>query len=176
MKTLALPLVIVFVLSSCYNDNSDPANRLTQAWVPTYAAVADIQQISIQAVKATQQPGKIYAYGNYLFQNDVQQGFHIINNTDRKHPAKQAFLKVPYSTEIAIRGNFLYTNNLNDLVVIDISNPQSPKVVKRIEKVFPAVDQKFPPYSYANFECPDPAKGVIVKWEMKMIQGAACRR
>lgn len=176
MKTPAMLLALLFFLSSCYEDTRDPANVSTQAWVPVYAPIADIQQIGIQGVKATQQPGKIYAFGNYLFQNDVQQGFHIINNTDRKHPAKLAFLKVPFSTEIAIRGNFLYTNNLNDLVVIDLSNIQSPRLVKRIEKVFPVVDQKFPPHSYANFVCPDPSKGIVVKWEMKTVQGATCRR
>lgn len=177
MKTLALLLLLaVFAFSSCYTDYNDPAKVSTQAWVPQYAAITDVNQIGIQAAKATQQPGKIYAFGNYLYQNDAQQGFHIINNTDRKHPVKLAFLKVPYSTEIAIRGNFLYTNNLNDLVVIDISNIQSPRVVKRIEKVFPSVDQKFPPYSRVHFQCPDPAKGVVVKWELKTITGATCRR
>lgn len=177
MKTLAMLLLVVFAFSSCYTDNyNDPAKKEVQAWVPQYAAITDVKQIEVQAAKATQQPGKIYAFGNYLFQNEAQQGFHIINNTDRKHPVKLAFLKVPYSAEIAIRGNFLYTNNLNDLVVIDLSNIQSPRVVKRIEKVFPAVDQKFPPYSHAAFQCPDPAKGVVVKWELKTITGAACRR
>ncbi|MBE7173663.1 MAG: hypothetical protein INR73_24030 [Williamsia sp.] len=176
MRTLACLFLVLLSLSSCYEDNQDPSASPVHAWVPQYMPVADVQQIGIQTAKATQQAGKIYAFGNYLFQNDVQQGFHVINNTDKKHPVKLAFLKVPYSTEIAIRGNFLYTNNLNDLVVIDISNIQSPRVVKRIEKVFPVIDQKFPPVSNAFFQCPDPAKGVVVKWELKPVTGAACRR
>lgn len=177
MRALIILLLCAFAVSCTPDDNgTDPVSTSPHAYIPQYLATSDVQQITVQTAKATQQAGKIYAFGNYIFQNDLQQGFHIIDNTDRKHPLKLAFLKVPYSTEIAIKGNYLYTNNLNDLVVFDISNIQSPRLVKRVEKVFPAVNQKYPPYNNVSFECPDPSKGTIVKWELKTSIKVFCRR
>ena len=176
MKALAILLLVSIFFSSCFQRNRYGVDTSAYAYVPQYASPAELHSISIQAAKATQHAGKIYAFGNYLFQNDLLQGFHIIDNTDRKHPSKLAFLKVPYSTEIAIKGNFLYTNNYNDLVVIDLSNLQSPRLVKRVEKVFPAVDQKFPPVTGVLFECPDPSKGIVIQWDWKESKSASCRR
>ena len=168
--------MVCILVASCNPDRQNFVNSDDAAYVPQYLSVAEVEQISVQAARTTQQAGKIYAFGNYLFQSDAQQGIHIINNTDRKHPVKLAFLKVPFSTEIAIKGNFLYTNNLNDLVVFDISTIETPRLVKRVEKVFPVIDQKYPPYNNIRFECPDPAKGVVVKWELKNSKTAMCRR
>ena len=175
MRTLIVLVLFAFAVS-CTPNGSGTGPVTATAYIPQYLALADVQQIAVQAAKSTQQPGKIYAFGKYIFQNDLQQGFHIIDNTDRKHPVKLAFLKVPYSTEIAIKGNYLYTNNLNDLVVFDISTIQSPRLVKRVDEVFPVVSQKYPPFSNVTFECPDPAKGIIVKWELKPSTNALCRR
>ena len=177
MRTPWAMLLLVSALS-CTPDrrNADPAITPVPAYFPLYMSAADLQQRTVQTAKPTQQAGKIYAFGKYIFQNDFQQGFHIIDNTDRKHPVKLSFLKVPYSTEIAIKGNFLYTNNLNDLVVFDISTIQSPRLVKRVEKVFPVVNQKYPSFNNVSFQCPDPTKGMVVKWELKTAAGALCRR
>ena len=176
MKTLAALLLVTVFLLSCGERNGYVTDTPPYAYVPQYASLAEIQKVSIQEARATKQAGKIYVSGNYLFQNEIQQGFHIIDNTDRKHPAKLAFLRVPYSTEISIKGNFLYTNNYNDLVVIDISDLRSPRLVKRIEHAFPAVDQKFPPEKGVLFECPDPSKGIIMQWDWKESNSASCRR
>lgn len=161
---------------SCYPDKSD-LNRSVDAYVPVYSTMTDIHNIKVEDKKSTLQAGKIYAYQNYIFQNDLFTGIHIIDNKDRGHPVKIAFLNLPLSTEIAIKDNYLYTNNYLDLVVFDISNPADPKLVKRVENMFPvSVDQKYPPVLNAYFQCPDPSKGVIVRWEKKNIPRPDCRR
>lgn len=161
---------------SCYPDRSD-LNGSVDAYVPVYSTMADIHDIKVEDKKTTLQAGKIYAYQNYIFQNDLFTGIHIIDNKDRIHPVKIAFLKLPLSTEIAIKDHYLYTNNYLDLVVFDISNPATPKLLKRVENMFPvAVDQKYPPVRNAYFQCPDPSKGVIVRWEKKNIPRPDCRR
>ena len=169
-------LILPLWLLSCYADKSE-VNGSVEAYVPVYSSMMDLRDIKIQDKKPTARAGKIYAWQNYIFQNDLFEGIHIIDNKDRNHPVKIGFLKLPLSTEIAIKGNFLYSNNYLDLVVFDISNPARPSLVKRVENVFPvAVDQKYPSVRNAYFQCPEPGKGVIVRWEKKTIPVPKCRR
>lgn len=176
-KYISLPLISLSLLFfSCYPDKGDVKGEV-EAYVPVYSTMTDIHDIKVEEKKPTLQAGKIYAYQNYILQNDLFTGIHIIDNKDRNHPVKIAFLNLPLSTEIAIKDNYLYTNNYLDLVVFDISNPANPKLVKRVENMFPvSVDQKHPPILNAYFQCPDSSKGVIVKWEKKTIPRPDCRR
>jgi hypothetical protein len=64
---------------------------------------------------------------------------------------------------MAVKDNWLYADNAADLVVLDISDPKLPKVVKRISDAIPAMS--FPPYTNVYFECADSKKGVVVGWE-----------
>jgi hypothetical protein len=147
-----------------------------QGYAPIYASRQSINTITAQAPMPTTQPGKIYAFGRYLFQVENGSGIHIIDNIDPATARKIAFLKVPMATEIAIKQNFLYTNNLNDLVVFDLSNITAPQLVNRIADAFPAIDQTYPPVSRTSFECADASKGVVIGWEQKMISNPKCRR
>ena len=176
MQKYLLILFLSLFFVSCYQDRSE-LNGSVDAYVPVYSTMTEIHTYSVEAMKPTLQAGKIYAWQNFIFQNDLFTGIHIIDNKDRNHPKKIAFLKLPLSTEIAIKDHFLYTNNFEDLVVFDIADPAKPALVKRVEKVFPvAVDQKYPPVRNAYFQCPEPSKGVIVRWEKKNIPIPDCRR
>jgi hypothetical protein len=147
----------------------------TQAYVPVYMTAADKNEISISNARATERSGKIYAFGNYIFQNDLNKGIHIIDNSDRQHPRKIAFLSIPYNTEFAVRGNYIYANNVNDLVVIDVRDMNKPAVIKRMEDAFPYIEQEFPHQS-GYFVCPDPRKGIVVDWKLETVKSPACRR
>jgi hypothetical protein len=68
----------------------------------------------------------------------------------------------------------LYADNAVDLVALDITNPADVKLLKRIENAFP--NQSFPPHTGVNFECADPAKGVVVGWEKVQLQNPKCFR
>lgn len=175
MKRLLIPLIMLF-LFSCTRENDNRLSGQTDAYVPVYASAENVTQITVEAAKPVTEAGKIYAYGNYIFQNDFNTGIHIIDATDKKIPKKIAFLKIPLSTELAVKGNFLYANNYSDIVVFDISNPAQPQFVKRISNVFPPINQKYPPLSNIYFECPDEAKGIVVRWELKRINTPKCRR
>jgi LVIVD repeat len=41
--------------------------------------------------------------------------------------------------DIAIRDNILYADSYTDLVVIDISNPENIKEIRRIRNIFPDI-------------------------------------
>jgi len=174
-KLLFGPLFICF-LFSCNPDPGSTLNAEIPGYVPVYASFEDISQITVENARPTAHAGKIYAFGSFIFQNDLNEGIHIIDNSDRNNPKKVAFLKVPLSTEIAVKGNFLYTNNLDDLVVFDISNASQPTLVNRVKKVFPQFNQDYPPFQNVYFECADPSKGIVVRWEQKNIKSPTCRR
>ena len=168
-------LVLLVVAISCVPDR-DPGNFSTMGYRPIYASQQQASAITVEGMRPTTQAGKIYAYGNYLFQVEQNEGIHVIDNTVPQNAQKIAFIKIAACSEIAIRSNFLYTNNVNDLVVIDISNIQSPQVVQRLSNAFPAINQSHPNVSNAFFECPDPSKGVVIGWKEEIISNAQCRR
>jgi len=80
------------------------------------------------------------------------------------------------ATEIAIKSGHLYTNNVNDLVVFSLSNPAEPLLENRVKDAFPVIEQEYPPFNNTYFECPDPAKGIVVGWEQKELTNPQCRR
>jgi hypothetical protein len=88
---------------------------------------------------------------------------------------KRAFLSIPFNTDMAIRNNYLYANCVNDLVVIDLTEPLDPRVVSRTTDAFPMISQEYPPNS-GYFVCPDPSKGVVIDWKLETVKTPACRR
>jgi len=171
---------ILFFIASIYLFSCDPRQTdlsgEVDAYVPVYGSLSDIHDIAMEPQKSTLKPGKIYAYKNYIFQNDLYTGVHIIDNSNQKNPVKIAFLKLPLSTDIAIKGDYLYANNYVDLTVFDISDPAHAQLVKRVANVFPGPDQDFPPFRGTYFQCPDKSKGIVVRWEMQHIKIPNCRR
>lgn len=167
---------MVLYLSSCNPEKGQQENFSVQGLSPIYLQPSQIEDIKIMPTQPTVSDGRIYAYQNYIFQNEQYKGFHIIDNSNPANATKIAFLNIPMATEISIKGNYLYTNNVSDLVVIDISNILNPVLVKRVKDAFPVIDQKFPPVSNVYFECPDNTKGIIVGWQTKNLQSPKCRR
>jgi len=144
-------------------------------YAPVYVTRQEAE-VSVEAVRPTVHPGKIYAYGSYLFQVEQNQGIHIIDNTNPQQAHKISFLKLAAASELAIKDAHLYTNNLSDLVVFDLSDISSPRLVNRIKDAFPPISQEYPPYTGVYFECVDPSRGIVVGWEQKEIDHPKCRR
>ena len=173
--------IIVFfflvTLAGCTTrvDNNESPNAIL-GYAPVYASVSSYQDVAFQGAKPTVQAGKIYAYGNYIFQAEQNEGVHIIAEGQSKTAHKIGFLKVPFCTEIAVKENFLYVNNLNDLLVFDISNVAAPQLVRRLIDAFPHINQQYPNVSGTYFECVDPSKGIVVRWEEKTLNNPQCRR
>ncbi len=172
----SLILICFVFLFSCTNENNNMPSGQMDAYVPVYVSLENVTQIAVEPAKPITQAGKIYAFGNYIFQNDLNTGIHIIDATDKRAPRKISFLKIPLSTEMAVKGNYLYTNNHSDILVFNISDPTQPQLIKRIPNVFPPVNQKYPALSNIYFECPETSKGVVVRWELKRINTPKCRR
>lgn len=172
---ISLALAAILILYSCNTNSTFVPGVGTTGFVPIYADTANLRPIALEASRPTIDAGKIYVYGRYIFQNEQNEGIHIIDNSDPAHPEKKAFLYIPYNTDMAIRAGHLYANSINDMLVIDLTNPLQPQLEHRIEAAFPIVEQSFPS-EQGYFVCPDPSKGVVVGWKLQDNVEAKCRR
>lgn len=150
-----------------------------EAYVPIYDSVS-MFQIKALPPQPVLKGGKIYVWGNYLFQVEQVKGVHIFNYADRKNPVKIGFIQSRGCNEVAAKGNYLIVNNMSDLVMIDVSKPDDVKEVGRVRKVFynyyyDYIGYPQPPTSGYRV-CPDFNKGDIVGWTLeKNVRGAYCR-
>lgn len=167
-------VITAFLFYSCDTEELNTGNQ--QAYVPIYAKPGDLTNIGAEAARTTAKPGKIYAYGNLLLQNDINTGVHFIDISDKSNPKKVSFLRVPWTTELSVKDGYLYVNNFNDLLVFNISDVSNPVLIKRLANVFPYHNSEFPPDANAYFECVDPSKGIVVGWELKTVPNPKCRR
>jgi LVIVD repeat len=175
MKTSILPLALV-LLAAC---KGKPAERgLIDGYMPVYSSRTAALSISNSAPQPFVNGGKIATLGNILYQVEQDKGIHIINISNPSLPVKTGFINVALCRELTLKGNYLYTNNMNDLVVLDISNPANVAVSSRIANAFPDLGVQFPPEAEPGdyFECADAAKGVVVRWELTKINNPQCRK
>ena len=173
--------IFIYLLSSCTPNNPEmtlPAEA--EGYVPVYASAASSKVISAESPRATVNAGKIYTTGNLLFQVEADSGIHVINYANPANPQKLGFIRSVLCKELSVKNGFIYTNNLSDLVVIDINNINSVREVSRVANVFPDLSLQYPaktnPSGGIYFECPDPAKGVIIGWQLKTIKNPKCWR
>lgn len=166
-KLLILPVLIAFAsLISCEDDTDA---QLSTVAVPVTQSVADFRaSVKIQEPRDIGESGKIYAWRDYIFVNDKNEGVHIIDNTDPFNPEKIKFLKIPRNMDIAIKDEKLYADNGMDLVVFDISDIDNITELARVENVFPNYYAIAPQgASYVDLENFDPQQEVIVGYVME---------
>jgi len=83
-----------------------------------------------------EEPGKIYFYNDLILINEIRKGIHWIDNTDPNNPIPLGFLPIPGNHDMAIQNDILYADGYTDLVLIDISNYNDPRLLDRREDIF----------------------------------------
>lgn len=166
-------LAIIALLNNCVTDEDKAANEKVMGYRPIYTDYAVLRKIELQKARGLTSPGKIYTKGKYLYINESGDGVHIFDNSDKTNPKPLAFLSIPVNKDISIKGNILYADNGDDLVTIDISDPNNIKVLKRVEKAFPYPSY---PLERGRFECVDPGKGYVKAWEYVELTNPKCSR
>ena len=110
--------------------------------------------------------GKICFYNDYLYISEPEKGIHILDNRNPKAPKLVGFIELLGSADLAIRNNLLYADAYIDLVWFDITNPASPILKGRLEKVFPdafpAIENEYG-FDYTLYET-GRDEGVVVGW------------
>ncbi|MBC7919672.1 MAG: hypothetical protein H7Z75_01135 [Ferruginibacter sp.] len=170
---LLASLGAMILLGAC--DPESPAGDVVrEGYRPVYLSRAALQEVISAAPRELKDAGKIYALGEYVFVNEINQGIHVINNQNPANPRNVAFIRIPGNVDIAVKGNVLYADNGPDLVALDIRNPTDVKVLKRISNVFP--NQMYPPQTGVSFDCVDNSRGVVIGWEKATLTNPKCRR
>lgn len=164
-------LFLAGFLFAC-KDNGVPEK--VDGWKPVYKT--DVQNAPIESIAARgiENGGKIYIKGSMLYQVEKNKGVHVIDVSNPSQPQKIAFLTISGASEISILNNYLYSNNYNDMIVVDIANIHDIKLVKRIANVFSFTGAKTPPQS-GYFECVDDNKGVVVDWQYTTLTKPKCK-
>ena len=164
MVSKLLVTALSFLLFSGCPEWSPEIVEEAEGKIPVYKTAEE----ALTAYSISPQPirnlGKIYYKEPYLFALEINQGIHVIDNFDPLMPKKISFININGVNDMAIAENFLYVDNLTDLVTLDIGDIENIKEVSRKEDVFEDIRTDSPPGYYGYFECPDPEKGVIVDW------------
>tara|TARA_R110001583_G_scaffold163880_1_gene316328 strand:+ start:9464 stop:10744 length:1281 start_codon:yes stop_codon:yes gene_type:complete len=138
MKTNYLFLLIatfVFMVS-CDTTNEYETVRVAK---PEYMTLEALRSsVEITSPIPIVESGKIYAYTNLVLINDIDNGIHIIDNSNPKNPVKIAFIRIIANKDMEIKGDYLYAESLMDLLVFDISNVNDIQEVARLKDVFPS--------------------------------------
>jgi hypothetical protein len=92
--------------------------------------------VKAESPRELQKPGKLYFYDTYVFINESNEGIHVIDNSNPANPRNVAFIKIPGNIDIAVKDNILYADSYIDLLSIDISSPETPRLMHRTENVF----------------------------------------
>ena len=133
-------LLLVFSISfttlfiSC--DQGCEESYTFDAYVPVYKSAEELNpEVSYEGQRSLENPGKIYYYGNYILINEQLQGVHVIDNSDLSNPQKIGFINIEGNIDIALKGDYIYADDYYNLVVIDISNIESPTISHTIPNI-----------------------------------------
>lgn len=163
------------IIASCESPEG-PDSFKVMGYKPVYLDNAQVHEIMLLDPIILQRPGKIYLKQPFIYIGEKGKGVHVIYNGDPAHPVKRSFISIPGNRDIAIKGNIMYADNVTDLLAIDISNPDSVRVVKRIENVYPSYNQEFPECYDCWFECVDTTMGFVTDWIETELDNPKCER
>ncbi len=145
------------------------------AYSPTYLSYEELRtSVTAMAPVEMEVTGKIYVKDDYIYINELYKGIHVIDNADPSSPQRIAFIPIPGSVDMAIKGTTLYSDSYVDLVAIDIADPSNAVEVSRIEDAFPYLTPW--PWMLEDFvpgspvATPDESLGVVVGWEQTLIE------
>ncbi len=162
--------LLIGLLVSCNDTVTERVEYMINE--PVFMSAAEFRNsvnITSNARKIEQQ-GKICFYNGYLYISEPESGIHIIDNRNPSAPKSIGFIELLGNKDLAIRNDKLYADSYVDLVWFDLTNPEKPVLIDRLEEVFPdalpCFDNEF---GYDYELCSTTAtskKGVIVGWKL----------
>ncbi len=148
-------------------------------FVTGYAPIYKDKQ-SVEDIRMTNFPtsissaGKIVTQGNIVYVVDVGLGIHLIRYIPPNAPEHIGFIQSKGCNDLAIKNHYLYTNNMLDLVVLNITNPTSAYLLSRTPNVFEKSNTLLPPSSGSYFECLRDNDSVLVGWNLQVLENPKC--
>jgi hypothetical protein len=152
--------LVIAILSSCTKEKcTEMYDGVT--YTPVYAPMSSLRNVTVQVPKSITSNGKIFTKGNFIYLNEVNKGFHIIDNRNPSAPINIAFVNVPGNIDMIAKGNYLMVDNYIDLLTFDISNPTNIQLIKRTENALP-----YRQYNYGFSD--NAASGIITSFDRKL--------
>lgn len=165
MKKYISCLFILFLLQSCIYGHDDNI-----VYEPLYTPVTQARSefektLELQEPRQVMNAGKIYIKNDLIYLNEVGEGFHIIDNSDPEDPEPLAFLRIPLSTDLAIRDQTIYVHHGVDLVSLTYSiSANELRVLHRERNVFPGLRSP-EGLDESNYEIPE--NHIVIGYELK---------
>lgn len=163
MKNKFLLLIVFIVIQSCfYNQPDDDIPSTAGNYEPVVMNRADFEaSVAYESTsRIIEKSGKIYVKGNYIYINEVNKGFHIIDNSNPSNPSNIGFIKVLGSSDLSIKSNVFYANTATDLIAFQFNeNNNSINITKRISGVFPQI---LSPEGFTYYDIQE--NEIIVDW------------
>jgi len=167
--------LLTLLFFSCLND--EPTEELiVEGLRPVYIMPEAADSVMSLPPQPITQLGKIYYKDNLIYVGERGQGVHIIDNTNPEDPIRMGFIQIPGNKDIVIKDNLMYADNYADLLTIDISDLDNVQEINRVEGVYPLHPQSYPDFYTGYFECIDPEKGFVMRWESVTLTNPACQR
>ncbi|HEY0271717.1 MAG TPA: hypothetical protein VGC22_00975 [Chitinophaga sp.] len=172
-------LAVALCLGACCPEEESGPNRSWQqgdvtGYTPVYDNSPSQKTLSLASPVEMNTPGKVFRYGHYLLVPDMAaQGIHVVDNSTPQAPVKQYFLKVPGCGDVAVKGQYLYVGNYDDLVTLDLSVLPVVKETARVKGAFR--QSLYPPYSNVYFQCVDTTRGTVIGWRKTTLKTPKCR-
>ncbi len=121
---------------SCSNDIVSSEVTFTQA-TAIYGDLDVLRATPLEGqVRDISDPGKVYLSENIILIGEENQGIHVFDNSDPENPRAVSFIQIPQNKEFYVDGNFIYAESAYDMLKIDISNIDNPRLEGRIEHAF----------------------------------------
>lgn len=170
MEKFLIAIFSLLLLTSCWRQREE-----VLGYAPIYGDATELNTITVNPPKEYENGGKIYVQGTILYQVETGKGIHFTDISTPATPKKLGFIKVAGCQEIAVKNDYIYTNNFQNLVILQHSIT-SVALIKRVPGSF----QNFKNMSLGRpperglFECPDPKKGTVVGWQKKTLINPKC--
>lgn len=170
---VGLWILIIGITGCDYQPHPEFPVGTIEGYRPVYAP-ATVSDIKFIEARQLENPGKIYVISKYLLINEKFKGIHIYDNSDPSNPLPLGFLQMAGNSEFAIKNNVLYADHLSHLVAIDITDWNNLHELSRTEHQY--WGQRIPPGNDKYFECVDDTKGIVIGWELAVLNNPKCFR
>jgi hypothetical protein len=172
MKSRLLLIIFFATISFSCDDDGPYDDYLVARPVLKDAISFKTEAINITDPTPIISSGKIYAYKEYIFINDVGLGFHVLDNQDASNPRPIAFIKLEGTNDISIKDDKLFADSYGDLVIFDISDINNIQLTSRLENAIYnnniwLASLEFPQADIYDYSEIDYDKDIVVGWEVK---------
>lgn len=167
-------LLLLLAWSACILETEETNN--VSGLQPIYVSPIEARHIYAGPPRDIVKLGKIYTKPPFIYLNESGMGVHVVDNSNPSNPQRVGFIHIPGNQDIAIKNNYLYADNVGDLVTLDISNLNNIVEVNRIAKLYPLTQSAYPLDYNGYFECVDSTKGVVIGWIPATLENPKCFR